>query len=86
MDGQPPGGYVPEQRIDVAAALRAYTLDAAYASRVDDQEGSIAAGKRADLAVFSQNFIEGPAADIAKGHVVMTVVGGRVVYGGNSAP
>jgi len=83
LDGQPPGGYIPEQRIGVAAALRAYTLDAAYASRVDDQEGSIAAGKRADLAVFSQDFIEGPAADIATGHVVMTLVGGRIVYEGN---
>jgi len=45
LDGQSQGGYLPEQRITVAEALRAYTLDAAYASRVDDQEGSIAIDK-----------------------------------------
>jgi len=83
LDGQPSGGYVPEQRITVAEALHAYTLGAAYASRADDQEGSIAVGKLADIVVFSENFLELPAARIADGHVVMTVVGGKVVYEGN---
>ena len=80
LDGLPAGGYTPAQRISIAEALRAYTLDAAYASRTDGQEGSISVGKVADLVAFSQNFVEGPSADIARGHVVMTMVGGKIVY------
>jgi predicted amidohydrolase YtcJ len=80
LDGQPEGGYTPQQRISVTEALRAYTIDAAYGSRVDGQEGSITVGKRADLVAFSQNFLEGAATDIAGAHAVMTMVGGRIVY------
>jgi predicted amidohydrolase YtcJ len=80
LDGQPVGGYVPEQRIEVAEALRAYTLGAAYARRVDADEGSIAVGKRADLAAYSRNFLEAPAAAIADARVVLTIVGGKIVY------
>jgi predicted amidohydrolase YtcJ len=80
LDGRPEGGYVPEQRITVAEALRAYTLDAAYASRTDDQEGSIVIGKRADVVAFSHNFLEPPAAKIADANVLLTIVGGKVVY------
>ncbi len=80
LDGQPAGGYVPAQRIDVAAALRAYTRDAAYASRVDRDEGSIEPGKRADLTEFSGDFLDGPSSQIAAGRVLRTIVGGRTVY------
>ena len=80
LDGQPPGGYVPKQRITVAEALRAYTLDAAFASRLDDQEGSITVGKRADLVLFSINFLESPAAVLPDTRVLLTLVGGRIVY------
>jgi predicted amidohydrolase YtcJ len=82
-DGQPAGGYVPQQRISVAEALRAYTLDAAYASRAETFEGNLTVGKLADLVVFSQNFVEGNPDDIAKARVVMTVVGGKIVYSAN---
>jgi predicted amidohydrolase YtcJ len=82
LDGEPPGGWVPEQRISVEEAVRAYTLDAAYASRAEDREGSVTVGKSADLVVFSQNFIEGPAQEIANARVVMTLVGGKPVYEG----
>ena len=67
-------------RIEVAEALRAYTLGAAYASRVDTEGGSIAVGKRADMAAFSRNFLESPAAAIADTRVVLTIVGGKIVY------
>jgi predicted amidohydrolase YtcJ len=86
LDGQPPGGYVPEQRITIAEAVRAYTLGAAYASRRDAHEGSVEPGKLADLVVFSDNFIEGPAARIADAHVLMTFVGGALVYRAAAAP
>jgi len=80
LDGQPPGGYQPAQRIGVAEAVRAYTLDAAFASRREKDEGSIVAGKLADFVLFSRNFIEGPANDIPQARVLMTWVGGKLVY------
>lgn len=80
LDGQPAGGYVPAQRISVAEALRAYTLDAAYASRAEKQEGSIQVGKLADVVLFSRNLLEIPANDIPSAQVLLTVVGGKVVY------
>jgi len=81
LDGQPgKDGYLPAQRISVAEAVRAYTLDAAYASHRDDVEGSITPGKFADLVVFSKNFVEGDPDRIPDARVLMTLVGGRTVY------
>lgn len=80
LDGKPEGGYVPEQRISVAEALRAYTQDAAFASRRERDEGSIAVGKLADFAMFSRNFLEAPASELADTQVLMTLLGGRIVY------
>jgi predicted amidohydrolase YtcJ len=80
LDGQPPGGYVPSQRISVEEAVRAYTLDAAFASRREREEGSIEAGKLADLVLYSRNFVEVPAIGMETTRVVMTVVGGKIVY------
>jgi hypothetical protein len=65
-----------------AAALRADTLGAAYASRVDAEEGSIAVGKRADMGAFSPNFLEPPAAAIQDARAVLTIVGGKIVCEG----
>lgn len=80
LDGRPAGGYVPAQRIGVAEALRAYTRDAAYASRADAQEGSIEVGKLADVVLFSKNLLQIPADDIPTAQVLLTVVGGKIVY------
>jgi predicted amidohydrolase YtcJ len=80
LDGQPKGGYLPAQRIGIAEALRAYTLDAAWASRRDTDEGSITPGKFADLVLFSRDFIAGAPEQIPQARVLMTMVGGRVVF------
>ena len=60
--------------------MRAYTLDAAYASYRERDEGSLTAGKLADFVVLSANLLEIPADEIARAHALLTVVGGRVVY------
>lgn len=80
LDGQPVGGYVPKERISAAEALRAYTLDAAYGSRAERQEGSVEAGKYADLTLFSKNLLEIPANEIQTAEVLLTLVGGKVAY------
>jgi predicted amidohydrolase YtcJ len=80
LDGQHPGGWFPEQRITVGEAVRAYTLDAAYARFAEQRLGSISPGKLADLVVLSRDLLDAEAANIAQAKVMMTVMAGRVVY------
>jgi predicted amidohydrolase YtcJ len=79
-EGDPPGGWLPKERISLEAAIKAYTLGAAIAGRREKTEGSLEAGKLADLIVLSQNLFEIPANQTGKTEVVLTMVGGRVVY------
>jgi predicted amidohydrolase YtcJ len=85
-NGQPPGGWVPEQRISVSQAIAAYTIGAAYAGHREGTEGSIEAGKLADLIIVSQNPFEVDPHELRKTRVELTMVGGRVVYQQPSGP
>lgn len=80
IKGEPKGGWFPEQRIDIKDAIRAYTLNTAYANFEDGIKGSITVGKLADLVVLSRNLLEIPPADILKTQVLYTIVDGKVVY------
>jgi hypothetical protein len=79
-EGAPPGGWHPEQAVSIESALRHYTLDAAFASFEQGDKGSLAAGKRADLVVLSENVLVGPPESLQKARVLLTVVDGKVVY------
>jgi predicted amidohydrolase YtcJ len=79
-EGKPDAGFVPEQRLTVAEAIQGYTLGAANAGRREKTEGSIEAGKLADLIILSQNLFEVDLHRIAETKVVTTIVGGRVVH------
>ena len=79
-EGQPEGGWVPEQRISVAQAVEAYTLDAAIAGHRERTEGSIQPGKLADLIVVSQDIFRVDPHSIAGTEVLLTMVGGKIVY------
>jgi predicted amidohydrolase YtcJ len=76
----PSGGWVPEQRISVAQAIAGYTIGAAYAGHRENAEGSLEPGKLADLIIVSQNPFEVDPHELGKTRVVITMVGGRVVY------
>jgi hypothetical protein len=80
LDGKNPGGWVPEQKITVEEAVRAYTFGSAYAEFAENVKGSITPGKLADLVVLSQDIFKIDPAEIEKVRVQMTVTGGRVVY------
>jgi hypothetical protein len=81
VDGAHPDGWFPEQRITVAEAVRAYTLDAAYASFAEERLGSITPGKLADLVVLSRDILaEGERSSVAEAKVIMTVMAGQIVY------
>ncbi len=79
-EGRPRGGWLPEQAVSLESALRHYTVDAAYASFEEAQKGSLSPGKLADLAVLSEDLFQGPPEAILRARVVLTVMGGRVVY------
>jgi predicted amidohydrolase YtcJ/beta-lactamase class A len=81
IDGRNPRGWIPEQKISVEEALRAYTSSGAYAEFAERDKGTLAAGKLADITVLSQDIFRIPADDIQKTTVVYTIVGGRVVFG-----
>jgi predicted amidohydrolase YtcJ len=80
VDGKRPGGWVPEQRIGVEEALAAYTSGAAYARFEEGERGTVAAGRLADLVVIDRDLTGVAPEAIREAAVVMTVVGGRVVY------
>jgi predicted amidohydrolase YtcJ len=80
LDGRHPNGWIPAQRISVEEALRAYTRDAAFASFSELETGSLARGKLADFTILNRDLTRIAPASIAEARVVMTVVGGRVVY------
>jgi hypothetical protein len=79
-EGTPPDGWLPDQAVSLESALRHYTIDGAFASFEEDLKGSIAPGKLADLAVLSEDLFEVPADAILRTRVVLTVLGGEVVY------
>jgi predicted amidohydrolase YtcJ len=81
LDGKHPGGWFPEQKISVAQAVQAYTLTSAYAAFQEKDRGSLEVGKLADLVVLSRDILAPAERDhIAGTEVVLTVVGGKVVY------
>ena len=80
LDGKRPAGWVPEQKITVAEAIRAYTLGSAYASFDETRKGSIEVGKLADFAVLSNDILKLNPIEIEKTRVIMTIFDGKIVY------
>ncbi|MGQ0647359.1 MAG: amidohydrolase [Gemmatimonadaceae bacterium] len=80
IDEQQPGGWVPEQKITVEEALRAYTTGSAYASFAENEKGILEVGKLADFAMIDQDLTRIAPEAIRDANVVLTVVGGKVVF------
>jgi predicted amidohydrolase YtcJ len=80
LDGKHPDGWVPEQKISVEEAVRAFTVGSAYASFDEKIKGSVAVGKLADLAVISADIFKIAPKDIGQARVDMTIFDGRVIY------
>jgi predicted amidohydrolase YtcJ len=80
LDGKHPEGWVPEQKIKVEEALRAYTSGSAYASFEESRKGTLERGKLADFAIIDRDITRIPPEEIRDAHVLVTVVGGKVVY------
>lgn len=80
LSGKPEGGWFPKERLTIEEAIRAYTLNTAYAGFEDDIKGSLTVGKLADFVVLSDNLLTMDPDGIKDVTVLMTVVGGKVVY------
>lgn len=78
--GTPPGGWLPEQRVGRADAIRLYTAAPAYGEWEEERKGTLEPGMLADLVVWSADLLTIPEAEILRAEPVLTVVGGRTVY------
>ena len=85
LDGAHPGGWVPQQKIGAEDALRAYTTGAAFAEFADTDKGMIARGMLADFALIDTDLTRAKPDELRDARVVLTIVGGRVVYEGERA-
>ena len=80
LDGKNPEGWVPEQKISVREAVMAYTAGSAYAEFQENEKGSIAAGRLADMVILSADIFSIDPRAIRDVKVLTTIVGGRVVW------
>jgi predicted amidohydrolase YtcJ len=78
--GHPPGGWMPAERMTREEALRAFTIDAAYAAHAETLLGSLEPGKLADLVILSHDIMRVDVKAIPQTTVRMTIVGGETVY------
>ena len=80
LDGKHPEGWVPDQKITLAQALRAYTAGNAWAVYAENQWGTLAPGRDADVVVLDHNLFTMAPESLATARVAVTIVGGKVVY------
>jgi predicted amidohydrolase YtcJ len=80
LDGKNPDGWIPEQKITVEEALKAYTIRAAYASFEENIKGSLEPGKLADFVILEKDITSIDPFEIRNVQVLKTVVGGKVVF------
>jgi predicted amidohydrolase YtcJ len=76
----PAGGFYPDQKLTLEELLAGYTRNGAYAEFMETKVGSLERGKLADLIVLSQDLFQVPASSVGKTKVLLTVVGGKVVW------
>lgn len=80
LKGTPKQGWFPEQRISVEEAIKAYTINNAYAAFEDSIRGSLEEGKLADITVFDRNLLKIPEDDILNAEVSYTIIDGKIIF------
>ena len=81
-DGEPAGGWYAAQAMTPEEALRAYTVWSARAGHLDAHVGTSEIGKYADVTLVDVDVLNVPPSALLAGTVLLTVVGGEVVYDG----
>lgn len=80
LDDKNPNGWIPEQKISVEEAIRAFTVGSAYAEFQENVKGTLSPGKLADFIILSEDIFSINPNDIGKTKVLTTVVDGKVVF------
>jgi predicted amidohydrolase YtcJ len=80
IDGKNPNGWMPQEKVTVAQAVRAYTYNAAYAEGEETLKGAIQPGQLADIIVLSRDIFQIDPAEIENVRIDLTLLGGAVVY------
>lgn len=78
--GFPYEGWIPQEKITIKEAIKAYTLNSAYAESKENEKGSIQSGKLADIVILNKNILKIPYQEILNTKVVYTIKDGKVVY------
>ncbi|MBN1351780.1 amidohydrolase [candidate division KSB1 bacterium] len=84
-EGGPEGGWHPEEKLTLEQALSLYTRGSAYAEFAESIKGTLEPGKLADFVILSKDLFEISPREILETTVVMTVVGGKVIFEGDSS-
>jgi predicted amidohydrolase YtcJ len=80
LDGQHPNGWIPEQRISLDDALRAYTFGSAYAEFAEKMKGTLSEGKLADVILLDRDIYKLDPSEIDQARVLLTILDGKVIY------
>jgi len=80
VDGDPQGGWQPQEKLSIEAALRCHTYESAYAEFAEKEKGTIAVGMFADLVVHSKDLLTIEPKEILTTEPIYTIFNGRVVY------
>jgi predicted amidohydrolase YtcJ len=80
LDGRHPDGWIPQEKITVDEAVRAWTVGSAHAEFAESYKGTLVAGNLADLVMLDQDIYRMNPLEIDRVRVVLTVVDGQVVY------
>ena len=80
LQGQPPGGWIPAERLTFEQALTAFTRDAAYAGYAEGKIGSLEPGKWADFILVDRDPTKIDAQSLARTEVLETWVAGKKVW------
>ncbi len=81
LDGQPPDGFLPEQRLSLDQVLEAYTSGAAYAQFAEQQQGHLSVGQLADIVIWDRDLASVSPDKVHLAMVKQTIFGGKTVHG-----
>jgi predicted amidohydrolase YtcJ len=79
-EGKPAGGFFPQQALTLDQMLAGYTRNNAYTEFMEKRLGALEPGKLADVIVLSQDLYKAPPNEIGKTKVLLTMVGGKIVW------
>lgn len=85
-DGQPPGGWLPGQKLTMAEALRSFTADAAFAAHQEESLGSLLPNQWADFIIIDRDIIRDDPATVPDTQVLETWIGGKPIHQTEDAP